>query len=151
MGAIGAFIRALRYGGELASVEAWKTGLVNSTMVVGLLTALVGIARSFGLNIPVTDAQLADIAVGVVAVGGVVVSLLTAATSKRAGLPGLDPAAGSSRPADRAGVAGAAAAAPAAEAPRTAGDPAAGNQAALPPGDPAAGGNHNTDPFRPGT
>lgn len=145
MGAIGAFLRALRYGSELANVEAWKAGLIRSGAVVGFLSALVAFARLFGFEIPVTDAQLGDIATGVLAVGSVIVSLLTAATSKRAGLPGLASAA------DVAGVATRAAATAAAEsAAATEGHPARDDPQALPPGDQAAAARR-TDPFRPGT
>ena len=89
MGKLIALFNAMRKGAEVTNAELWKRGLITGSMVAGLLSALVALLRAFGVEVPVTSEQLADIAVGIVAVGGVVVGLLTAATSDRAGLPGL--------------------------------------------------------------
>lgn len=79
-----ALFRLFRKGSEVADVEKWKSRQITANMLVALLAALVAVARAFGVAVDIADADLAAIAGGVFAAGNVIV---TAVTSKRAGLP----------------------------------------------------------------
>ena len=79
-----ALFRLFRKGSEVADVEKWKSRQITANMLVALLAALVAVARAFGVAVDIADADLAAIAGGVLAAGNVIV---TAVTSKRAGLP----------------------------------------------------------------
>ena len=79
-----ALFRLFRKGSEVSNVEAWKTGQITANTIVALLAAVVAVARAFGVAVDIADADLAAIAGGVFAAGNVIV---TAVTSKRAGLP----------------------------------------------------------------
>ncbi len=57
---------------------------ITANMLVALLASVVAVARAFGVAVDIADADLAAIAGGVFAAGNVIV---TAVTSKRAGLP----------------------------------------------------------------
>jgi hypothetical protein len=91
---IAAIINLFRKGSEVMNVEAWKAGTINVNAVAAAIVAVVLVARAFGHDLPISDEQAAGLAGGLVALLGVANSLLTAATSARAGLPGLAPAAG---------------------------------------------------------
>ena len=81
-------LSVFRYGQEVANPAAWKAGQITGTVVGALLLAIVNLAQAFGHPFPI-DADTANtIGAGIVAVANV---LLTAATSKRAGiLPAAD-------------------------------------------------------------
>ena len=84
MSKLAAIFRLFRKGSEVADVEKWKSRQITANMLVALLAALVAVARAFGVAVDIADADLAAIAGGVFAAGNVIV---TAVTSKRAGLP----------------------------------------------------------------
>lgn len=84
MSKLAALFRLFRKGSEVADVEKWKSRQITANMLVALLAALVAVARAFGVAVDIADADLAAIAGGVFAAGNVIV---TAVTSKRAGLP----------------------------------------------------------------
>lgn len=79
-----ALFRLFRKGSEVADVEKWKSRQITANMLVALLASVVAVARAFGVAVDIADADLAAIAGGVFAAGNVIV---TAVTSKRAGLP----------------------------------------------------------------
>ncbi len=79
-----ALFRLFRKGSEVADVEKWKSRQITANMLVALLASVVAVARAFGVAVDIADADLAAIAGGVLAAGNVIV---TAVTSKRAGLP----------------------------------------------------------------
>lgn len=78
-----AFVNLFRKGSEVANVEAWKNRQITGTLIGGLILAIINVAEIYGIKLPV-DAESANaIGVGIVGVANV---LLTASTSKRAGL-----------------------------------------------------------------
>lgn len=84
MGKLLAIWKLFRKGEEVTNPEAWKLGQITATAIIAFLAAAVQAAASFGLEVPVDENQLTAIAGGVLAVGNVVLTLVT---SKRAGLP----------------------------------------------------------------
>lgn len=84
MAKLWAILNLFRRGSAVADPAAWKNGQITVNALVLLLGALVGAARSFGYDLPIPDAVLAQLAAGLL---GVVNSLLTVITSKTVGLP----------------------------------------------------------------
>lgn len=84
MSKLAALFQLFRKGSEVSNVEAWKTGQITANAVAALLASVVAVARAFGVAVDIADADLAAIAGGVFAACNVIV---TAVTSKRAGLP----------------------------------------------------------------
>lgn len=89
MGKLSALLDVFRTGKEVSNVEAWKRGTINVNLVTAVLAALLALAKAFGLSLDLTYEQLGFVATALVAVVALANSLLTAATSTRAGLPGL--------------------------------------------------------------
>jgi hypothetical protein len=73
-------ISALKVGHELSQSGAWK----RKQVWVNLLTGLVAIAFSFGIEIPLMESDIVLLSGAIVAVLNVV---LTMATSKKVGMP----------------------------------------------------------------
>lgn len=88
MSKLAALFALFRKGSEVADVEKWKSRQITANMLVALLAAVVAVARAFGVALPIGDDDLAAIGGGLFAIYNIA---LTAATSKRAGLPGLAP------------------------------------------------------------
>ena len=84
MGKLLAIWKLFRKGEEVTNPEAWKLGQITATAIIAFLAAAVQAAAAFGYEVPVDENQLTAIAGGVLAVGNVVLTLVT---SKRAGLP----------------------------------------------------------------
>lgn len=84
MGKFFALMALLRKGSEISEVEKWKQRQITANMVGGLILAIVAALKAFGYELPVEDDVAYSIGGGIVAVVNVV---LTAVTSKRAGLP----------------------------------------------------------------
>ncbi len=76
-------LAVFRYGNEVANVEAWKKGQITGTVVGALFLAMANAAQIFGYPFPIDADSANAIGVGLVSLVSV---LLTAATSKRAGL-----------------------------------------------------------------
>ena len=72
-----------RKGSEVANAEAWKSGQITGTALGALFIALANLAQAFGYPFPIDADSANAIGAGVVALANL---LLTAATSKRAGL-----------------------------------------------------------------
>lgn len=77
------FIDVFRKGSEVANVEKWKTGQITGNMVGGLIIAIVNVAAYMGHPLPFDSDTANAVGAAIVAVSN---SLLTAATSKRAGI-----------------------------------------------------------------
>lgn len=77
--AITSFLGALWYGKELAKVEGWK----NAQLWGSLLTALIALAAATGFDLGLTDTE---IAAGAAFLAALANAVITAVTSKRAGL-----------------------------------------------------------------
>lgn len=80
-------ISVLRTGKELANAETWKRAQVRGALLVALFSAAAGIAKAFGHPLPFTPEEINSIALAVGAIGGVLVSYATVASTKRIGLP----------------------------------------------------------------
>jgi len=79
--------RVFQKGAELANAELWKNAAACTTALVVFLNVLVPFIRSLWPDMPdLTAEQIHDIAAGISALGGIVVGLLTLATSKRVGI-----------------------------------------------------------------
>ena len=83
---ITALLEVLDKGKSVANIEAWKNGQVTVNVLVGLLGSLVAVARSFGLDIPVTDDQLFTISSAILGLLGVYNSFVTVASTDKIGL-----------------------------------------------------------------
>lgn len=73
-------ISALKVGHELSQPGAWK----KKQVWINLLTGLVALAFSFGIEIPLVDSEIVLLSGAIVAVLNVI---LTMATTKKIGLP----------------------------------------------------------------
>ena len=73
-------ISALKIGHELSQPGAWK----KKQVWINLLTGLVALAFSFGLEIPIVESEIVLLAGAIVAVLNIV---LVMATSKKVGIP----------------------------------------------------------------
>lgn len=88
MGKILAALAVLKQGQCVANPAAWKNGQVTVAMLTGFLGALLSLARAFGVDVPLSDDQIAAVASGMLAVTGLLVHpALTVATSDKVGLP----------------------------------------------------------------
>lgn len=76
-------IDVFRKGSEVTNVEMWKSHQITGTMLGGFFIAVVNLAAAFGYPLPIDLEAANAIGAGLVAVANV---LLTAATSKRAGI-----------------------------------------------------------------
>lgn len=77
-----------RQGACVANAAAWKNGQITVAMLTGFLGALFAFAKAFGVNIPLSDDQVAAVATSVLAVTGLLVHpAITVATSDKVGLP----------------------------------------------------------------
>jgi hypothetical protein len=85
---MGNFFEALKAGKELANAATWK----NAQMLASALAAVIGFSllagKLFGLNIPITDEQIISFSGGIAAIACTLNAVVTAATSKKVGLPG---------------------------------------------------------------
>ena len=82
-----AILNLMRQGNEVANPGAWK----NASAIAGLLIAIAAVAAAFGFKVQLSADDATSIAAGAIALVGVVHSLLTVVTSKRAGLPAENP------------------------------------------------------------
>ena len=88
MGKFLAALEVLRQGKSVSDPAAWKNGQITVAMLTGFLGALLGLARAFGVDLPLSDEQVATVASGMLAVTGLLVHpVLTVATSDKVGLP----------------------------------------------------------------
>ena len=80
------FFKALRAGKELANAETWKDAQQLGNALTMFLVAIVALAQLFGIAIPLTEAQIRDLASGVFPVLVVFNWIAAAVSSKRVGL-----------------------------------------------------------------
>lgn len=79
---------ALRYGSQLSNVEAWKIGGVAVASLTGLLSALTGLAATFGyLPSGVSEETLVQASSAIVTLVGMALAYLQVATTKKIGIP----------------------------------------------------------------
>lgn len=81
----------LKQGKLVANPEAWKTGQITTSVLVGLFATIISIGKVFGYEFPITDEQLLTICSGVMAVFGVFYNpVATVASSDKVGLRNKD-------------------------------------------------------------
>lgn len=83
MGKLFALLALFRKGAEISDVEKWKSHQISGNVFGGFILALVAVLKVFGYELPVDEDTALLIGGGIVALVNV---LLTAATSKRAGI-----------------------------------------------------------------
>lgn len=76
------FFQLLHKGSEVADVEKWKKRQIQSAQIVFLLGVLVALAKAYGYDVPMSEADQASVGVALYAI---INWVLTAVTSKRAG------------------------------------------------------------------
>lgn len=91
-------VRALYQGTQLAKVETWKKAGVATTVLTGFLSALVGLAVSFGWLDQVDPQTIMEVSSALVTLVSLVLGYLQVATTEKIGL------CGSVRPAGSDGV-----------------------------------------------
>lgn len=88
---MGAFFRVFRAGMALADVVKGKQIQIAAGYIAALLTSLVGLAKAFGIDMPLTDAQIMELSGAVVTVFGLFNHAATVATTQKLGLLGQTP------------------------------------------------------------
>ncbi len=78
-GKLKVFFELFQRGKEVADPSKWKNRQVTVTMLVGLLLALVHVAKEFGYDIPVDENTATSIAAGIIAVVNVIFTYITSA------------------------------------------------------------------------
>lgn len=92
-----ALLDLFRKGNAVADPALWKSRQIRATLLLPAAGALIAVLRSFGLEVPLDDAQITQLVAGIVVVINLV---LTVSTTDKLGLPAKpEPA----QPADLAG------------------------------------------------
>ncbi|GGX43078.1 hypothetical protein [Undibacterium squillarum] len=78
-----ALMRLFEAGQAVADPALWKSRQVTATAVGGVVIAGVGVARAYGIELPIDETAATAIAGGILAVVNLV---LTVVTSKKIGL-----------------------------------------------------------------
>jgi hypothetical protein len=73
----------LKLGQSVADPAKWKNRQITATMLTGIIWAAIQLAESFGYGIPVDEATIDSLAIGILAA---INWLLTLSTSKTVGL-----------------------------------------------------------------
>lgn len=74
---IKAFWQLFQAGKEVADPAKWKRHTITANTLVVFLAALAAVAPTFGVQIPVTDAELQGLAVGILAAVNIVMHYVT--------------------------------------------------------------------------
>lgn len=97
---IGNALTAMQQGRILANAATWKNRTIAVNALGALLAAVLGIARAFGVDLPLDPAQIDAIALVLVTAVGLFNGWSTAATSTTVGLPDKRPPDPDHRPGD---------------------------------------------------
>jgi len=103
MSKLWALFDLFRKGSAVTDPALWKSRQITATVLLPLFGSLLAAAKAFGYELPLTDAQVAQV------VGGLVVLInlvLTLTTSDKVGLPPKRPPDNATRPTDRSGDGG---------------------------------------------
>ena len=84
MSKLWALFDLFRKGSVVTDPALWKQRQITATVLLPLLASLVAASKAFGYDLPLTDADLAQLVGGLVVVINLV---LTLATSDKVGLP----------------------------------------------------------------
>lgn len=80
---INAAYKLLQKGRSVSDPEKWKKRQITATMITGVIWATIQVAETFGYAIPVDEATVDSVAVGVLAL---VNWVLTLSTSEKVGM-----------------------------------------------------------------
>lgn len=83
---IAALWALMQQGKAVADPVAWKSGAVTTNTLVGVLGALAVLAKSFGVDLHLTDGVLSQIAGAVLAIVGAVNAVVHVITDVRLGM-----------------------------------------------------------------
>ena len=86
-GAIQAGLVVLQKGQMLSNPSTWKSRTVVLNTVAAIMTAGVAGAKALGYDIPLSDEELNQLALGVIVVLGMFNSWTTTATTDKIGIP----------------------------------------------------------------
>lgn len=89
MSKIKALYRVFTIGQSVANPQAWKKGQITAAMLASIMGAALTIAKTFGVELPLSDADLLQLGGAVIAVYGVFGAGATVASSDKVGLPPL--------------------------------------------------------------
>ena len=89
---------AFRKGQEVANPATWKNAQIAVNSVSALLAAVLAVAKGFGLDLAITEAQIDALAAGIVAAVGVFNAVATVVSSRKVGLPPVSGASGEPQP-----------------------------------------------------
>lgn len=84
---IKAALAALRAGEELKDPANWKTKQNQINVLTAAIVAAVGLAKAFGIEVPLTETEINGTAYTFVVLIGLVNFYLTTATTKKIGFP----------------------------------------------------------------
>ena len=90
MNKILAFLNSFRKGQVVANPEAWKKGEVGVGALSAFFVSIVALAKAFGYELPVSEGQLYDIALGVIAFVSIFFPVSAVVSSDKIGLPSND-------------------------------------------------------------
>jgi hypothetical protein len=83
---LSAFLDLFRKGKEVANPAAWKNGTITVNAVAAVLASVVGVAKVFGYDLPVSQEILDQAAVGIVAFAGAGNAVMHVITSSKVGV-----------------------------------------------------------------
>lgn len=84
---LSAIWEALQAGKQLADPAIWSNRANTVAILTTLVTAAVGLARGFGIELPtITGVDIAQIALGLSTLGSIIVPVIHTAANKRAGV-----------------------------------------------------------------
>lgn len=78
-GKLKVFFELFQKGKEVADPAKWKNRQITATMLVGLLLALVHVAKEFGYELPIDETSATSIAGGIIAIVNVILTYVTSA------------------------------------------------------------------------
>jgi len=80
------FFRALQAGHELSNAESWKRAQIRVGLLITFLTAVLSVAKAFGYEVNLSTEEISSIATVIGLIGGLLLSVGTAVSTKRVGL-----------------------------------------------------------------
>ena len=83
-----ALFRVFQVGQSVADPVLWKNRQITGAMLASLMGACVALAKAFGYELAVSDADLVSVGSAAVIVWGLASGGLTVATTDKIGLPG---------------------------------------------------------------
>ena len=80
------FFSALRAGKELANAKTWKNAQLRVSLLVVIISTVLGVATLFGYKLELTIEEITQIAIAIGVVGGLLNGGTTAATTTKLGV-----------------------------------------------------------------